>query len=300
MSAIVEPPVLRPETLSDALAGLARPGAVAVAGGTAVALLLKNRLLDPEALVLLGHVGELGGLTTGADAFRIGATTSLFDMHRAAPTEPGLALLAGAARLVGNSRVRNRATIGGSLVHADPREDMPTVLLALGARLHLASKAGERELPLDGFFTGFLETAIREDELLLTVEVPAASTRTAYVRFTPHSFDDYPTVAVAASLAMGADGAIADARIAVAGAASTHYLVPGAAELLRGTRATPDVARAVAGAAMDAADASTDHRGSADYKRAMVGVWCERAVRACVDAGVRDRLRATGFAVCPS
>jgi aerobic carbon-monoxide dehydrogenase medium subunit len=267
-----------PATLDEALAELAAPEAVVLAGGTSLVLLLKSRLIAPRRVVWLGKVGGLRGIEVSAGDLVIGAMTTLAEV--AASREVGrlLPALAQAARVVGNPRVRAVATVGGALAHADPRQDLPPALLALGAVVRLQSPAGERRLPLRTLFTGPLETSLRDGELLTAVEVPAppAGQRSLYLRFTPASREDFPTVGVAVRV-VNRDGVVVDAALALAGVAPVPLLVPQAAEALR--QAGP---AAVAELAERACDPSDDQRGSASYKPAMAGVWSRRALAAAL------------------
>lgn len=267
-----------PATLEEALAELAAPEAVVLAGGTSLVLLLKSRLITPRRVVWLGRVAGLRGIEVSAGELVIGAMTALAEV--AASQEVGrlLPALAQAARVVGNPRVRAVATVGGALAHADPRQDLPPALLALGAVVRLRSPAGERRLPLSALFKGPFETAVRDGELLTAVEVPApaAGQRSLYLRFMPASREDFPTVGVAVRV-VSRDGVVVDAALALAGVAPVPLLVPQAAEVLR--QAGP---AAVAELAERACDPSDDQRGSASYKRAMARVWSRRALAAAL------------------
>lgn len=267
-----------PATLQEALAELAAHEAMVLAGGTSLVLLLKSRLIAPRRVVWLGRVGGLRGIEVSAGEVAIGAMTTLADVAASPEVRRLLPALAQAARAVGNPRVRAVATVGGALVHADPRQDLPPALLALGAVVRLRSPEGERRLPLSTLFTGPLETALRDAELLTAVEVPAprAGQRSLYLRFTPASREDFPTVGVAVRV-VRRDGVVVDAALALAGVAPVPLLVPQAAEALR--QAGP---AAVAELAERACDPSDDQRGSASYKRAMAGVWSRRALAAAL------------------
>lgn len=276
-----------PTTLSEALAELASEDAMAVGGGTSVALLLKNQLVEPAKLVWLGRVPELRGLalTAGGD-LRVGSGTTLRELTRVPEVRERLPVLAEAASHVGNPRVRAVATVGGALAHADPRQDLPPVLLALGATVHVAGPGGRREVPMRDFFTGWMETALSEGELVTEVRIPLPPRRrAAYARFTPGSDDDYPTVAVAATIDFRPDGSVEAAAVAVGGVADRPLLVPDAGALLAdgpdrtaGARPGPADIAAVADAAAAAARPSDDNRGSAEYKKAMTGVWTRRVL----------------------
>src|SRR5262249_39739121 len=153
-------------------------------------------------------------------------------------------------------------------VHADPRQDVPPVLLALGARVAVASRDGAREIPVDDFFLGFMETEVGEDELVTSVFVPAVDGRRAvYARFTPTSSDDFPAVGVAVSIDLDVAGAVSGVRVALGGVADTPILVSEAGDVLVGRRPGERDLRALADAASESARPSGDSRGSPAYKK---------------------------------
>jgi carbon-monoxide dehydrogenase medium subunit len=276
-----EPDVVfvRPQTLGDALLALDEPGSVLLGGGTATATLLKNGFLQPERLVWIGGLRELAGIRELPDGgLAIGSATTLRELHRSPAVKERAPAIADAARRIGNPRVRAVATVGGALVHGDPRQDLPPVLLAHRAVLALSSSAGSREAPVAEFFLGFMETAIEENEVITGVTVPSrAGWRDAYVRYTPGSDDDYPTVGVAVSLQVS-DGAITDAEIGLGGVDGCAIRATEAAESLVGTSGSEDDCRRAARLAADACSPTDDQRGSASYKTAMVDVWTRRAL----------------------
>lgn len=269
-----------PTSLHEALAALEDEGALAIGGGTSVALLLRNGLLDPRRLVFLARVRELHESQHDENALRLGAGTTLRDCARHPELRRALPALAGAAAGVGNARVRAVATLGGALAHGDPRQDLPPVLLALGATIAISSTTGTTERPLDGFFGGFLDTALNEGELIRSVQIPlVAGRRCTYVRFTPASADDYPTVGVAAVVSRDAAGNLAELALGLAGVGSSALLVAGLSPLV-GRPLDPDTIAAAAHQAQECAAPISDQRGSADYKREMLAVITRRALEA--------------------
>jgi carbon-monoxide dehydrogenase medium subunit len=281
---MVEGSFVAPRHLDEALAECSSEGAVPLGGGAALALMLKERLVEPAKLVYLGRVAGMAGIeTTDSGELRLGATATV----RALTTDPtvlrSVPALAYVARLVGNPRVRAVATIGGTLAHADPRQDLPPVLLALGARVRIASTSGTREVPLADFLLGFMETALDEGELVWEVIVPVEPRRrSSYQRFAPASQDDFATVGVAASVELNDDGSVAGARVALAGVGSRALLVADAAHLVQVGRPGSDDVDHVARAAASVATPFGDVRGSVEYKREMVRVHTRRALEACL------------------
>jgi carbon-monoxide dehydrogenase medium subunit len=269
-----------PATVAEALRELEDRGAIAVGGGTQVGLLARHGLIRPSRLVWLGRLDELRGAVVEPDgSLVIGAGTTLAAIAAATTVRTSHPMLADAAARVGNPRVRAVATLGGHLVHADPRQDLPPVLLALGAVVRLRSSRAEREVPLRDFFLGPFETVVGEGELLTQVRVPPAARgrRSRYVRFTPASENDYPTVGVAACLEL--DGGDVRRAVVGLGGVGSRPLLLDLGELA-GRPARPDAFEAAGEAAAAACDPSSDPRGSAAYKRAMARLWTARTLTA--------------------
>lgn len=275
-----------PTAVEDVLSELMDERAVAVAGGTSMAMLLKNDLVDVDVLVSLGHVAELRGVgRTPSHEIRLGSMVTLREIARSPLVRQELAALAQAAGQVGNPRVRAVATLGGAVVHGDPRQDVPPALMALGAYVRVAGPGGVRDVPLSAFYLGFMTTVLDDDELVLDIRIPLeVGRRASYQRFTPGSAEDYPTVAVAAAVSLARDGTISSARIGLGGAASVTVLADEAArELIGHAPARETISRAASVAASNASPPS-DRRGTADYKRAMLEVWTARALHRCLES----------------
>ena len=163
---------LRPASLDEALAALADPEAKALAGGQSLLPVMKLRVVRPTLLVDLAGL-DLAGVSVADDTLRIGALTTWAELARAPELErPALGGVADCTRVIGDLQVRNRGTVGGSLVHADPSADAPAALLALGASLELRSPAGSRTLPLVDFLRGPFATALEPGEIVTEIHVP--------------------------------------------------------------------------------------------------------------------------------
>ncbi len=278
--------MVTPRTTEEAVAALGAPDAVAVAGGTAVGLLLAQRLLQPSTLVLLRHIPELSEVEAddGTATVRIGAGVTMAELVRHHGVARRLPALAAAAGAVGNPRVRALATVGGAIAHADPRQDLPPVLVALDAAIDVAGPTGRRMVRAADMFLGFMETALGAGELVTGVRLAAPpGLRSHYARFTPQSAEDYPTVAAAATVELADDGVIRRAALALAGVGPAPVAVEVGSALtgLMPATAGPAVAE-VARQAMASCTPTDDRRGSARYKRAMVEVWSRRALLACL------------------
>ena len=286
-----------PRALDEALAILQEFGddARAIAGGTALVTMMRQRLVRPGCLVSLRDIPGLGGIEATNGVVRLGALVT----HREAELSPWLGerlpVLAETFRRVGTVRIRHMATVGGALAHADPNQDPPVTLLALDARVDIRRAGGRRELPLGEFFRDYYETALAPGELVAGITVPLlpAASGASYVKFLPRTADDYATVAVAAIVTLEPDGErCREGRIALGSVATTPLRARAAEALLRGERLDERVLRAVGEAARGATDPLSDHRGSAAYKREMTVVMVGRALTQAWDAA-RRALRTT-------
>jgi len=272
---------LEPSSLDETLALLAQHGdeAKLIAGGTGLVNLMKQRLVRPEfviglrALKPLTAIAENGGLS-------IGALATLRSLEGSAAVRRAAPLLAEACRHVATVRVRSMATLGGAVAHADPNLDTPPVLIALDGQIIARSRRGERKIPADRFFTGYFETVLEPDEIVTEILIPAqpAGSGTAFLKFLPATHDDYATVSVAVRVVLGADGAIAEARVAL-GAAGTVPVRATAVEAgLAGKTADETTFREVAPLVLRSIDPIADFRGSTEYKRKMAVVHVGRAL----------------------
>jgi carbon-monoxide dehydrogenase medium subunit len=253
-----------------------------MAGGTSLVVLMNLGLTEPAHVVLLRRVAELQGIQSVPHG---GLTLRPLATHRQLELSPEVQAycpaLAETFGHVATVRIRNQATVGGNLVHADPAQDPPPMLIALDAQVVLTSRAGERRLPLDEFFVDYLTTILQPGELLTAIHLPplARGTRATYLKFLPRTQDDYATVSVAATLRLDADGRCADVRLALGGAAGVPVRPRQVEDALRGEILTDQRITDTAALVPDLVDPPDDARGSASYKRRMARVWTERALR---------------------
>jgi carbon-monoxide dehydrogenase medium subunit len=192
-------------------------------------------------------------------------------------------------RTLSNVRVRNVATVGGHLAHADPHMDLPPVLIALGARVSVAGPSGARTVPVEGLFAGYFETVLARDELITELVVPAQGARRAcYLKCTTRAVHDWPALGVAVSLDRDGD-AVRDAAIVISAATEKPTRLAGVEALLRGARVDNALLRQAGDAAAEEAELISDGQGSAAYKKQLVRVYVARALRAALepDSGAR-------------
>jgi carbon-monoxide dehydrogenase medium subunit len=271
-----------PTSLDHALRLLDEHGedARAIAGGTAAIVLMKQNLLAADHLVSLAKVPGLEGIRSEADGLHIGALTKHTDVVGSGLVRGVAPLLADVYSRVATVRVRNQATVGGGLAHADPAQDPPAAYIVLGASVRLVSRNSERTVPIDGFFTDYYETVIQPGELLTEVIVPPQpkSARATYIKYLPRTEDDYATVAVAA-LGETQGGSVSNVRVALIAAGSTPIHATAVEEALIGQAPTIDILRAAAARVAEQVDPIDDFRGSAEYKRDMAVVFTRRALQ---------------------
>jgi carbon-monoxide dehydrogenase medium subunit len=272
-----------PTTLEETLTLMRDRGedARVMAGGTALVIMMKQRLVMPQTLIGLRQLGGLEQLESTNGEMHLGALLTHRDVETSPLVQAQLPALAETYHHVATIRIRNVATVGGALAHADPNQDPPVMLMALDARVQLASLSGRREVPVDEFFTDYYETARQPDELVVQVIVPRAKPHTGsvYLKFLPRTADDYATVGVAATVRLNpASGLCEECRLAMGCVAPTPVRAKAAETLVQGQRLTPELAREAGAAAQQVTDPLTDARGSAEYKRAMAGVFVRRAL----------------------
>jgi CO/xanthine dehydrogenase FAD-binding subunit/aerobic-type carbon monoxide dehydrogenase small subunit (CoxS/CutS family) len=218
----------------DALA-LAGPGGRALAGGQSLVPMMHMRLMRPDVVIDLNRIPELTGIEVTAFGTRIGAMTRYAEIESSVLISERLPLLQEAVRHVGDRQVRNRGTIGGSLVHGDPTAEVPLVCLALGAQLKLRTQEGVREVPVDDFLDGAYVTALAPGELLCEVNIPSAPPACAFSEF-GRKHNDFAIASVVVLGTPRADGTWESLCIAAGGVDERPALLPAAADRLQGSR----------------------------------------------------------------
>jgi carbon-monoxide dehydrogenase medium subunit len=182
---------VRVRSLDEAISALVEHGddAKLLAGGHSLLPLMKLRLATPSVLVDIGRLDDLSYVVDAGDYIAIGALTRHHDLHHHPIAVSQVPLLSFVAGKIGDPQVRHRGTIGGSLAHADPASDLPAAVLALGGTLVAKGSAGERQIPAESFFAGFLESALLPDEVLTEIRVPKATEGHAYQKFVRRAQD---------------------------------------------------------------------------------------------------------------
>lgn len=271
-----------PRTLAEAAALLDAddPTVRAIAGGTALMLMMKTGVFQPARLVSLrGVEAQHSNISRDADgALRIGALATLSALGRSAAAQTAAPVIRQTLKTLSNVRVRNVATVGGALAHGDPHMDLPPVMMALDTRVTAVSPTGTRSLPVAELYTGYYETALARNELISEVVVPAREGwRATYVKLATRCADDWPTLGIAVALKLEG-GVVADVRMVVGAATETPVRLLKAEAELKGQSITDAVLARVAEAAAEEPELIDDVRGSAAYKKVLLRVHAARAI----------------------
>jgi carbon-monoxide dehydrogenase medium subunit len=272
---------LAPQSLDEAIAALAQGGddAKILAGGQSLIPAMRFRLASPTVLIDINRLTELEYVRQEPGYLAIGALTREHELERAADLAARYPLLHDAAHVIADPLVRNRATVGGNIAHADPANDHPAVMLAYSAEVVARGPRGTRTIPIDDFFVGLFETALAHDELLTEIRIPtpAAGSGGAYLKI-ERKVGDYAVSAVAVQLAMSG-GRCTAARVALTNVSTVPMRSTGAEQALIGQELTEAVLEAAGQAAAAECDPSDDLRGTAEYKRDLTRVLVKRAAR---------------------
>lgn len=268
----------RPATLDEALGLLARYGedAKTLAGGQSLLPAMKLRLAEPTALIDLGGLGDLRAIQATDSGFTLGAMATHYAIESSDVLRAGCPLLPETAAQIGDVQVRNRGTLGGSLVHADPAADWPAALLALEGKMEIVGPNGARTVAALDFFVDLLQSAVEPGEILRSIYVPATSAAVAYVK-TRQKASGFALAGVAAVLAE--DGSV---RVGVTGVAAVPYRATAVEAALQGQPLTEAAIQAAAQHAADGVDALEDMHASVEYRVHLARVNTARALTAAL------------------
>jgi len=280
--------LIQPENLKEAteiLLELGGQGAL-LAGGTDVFISMREKGFRPEYLVDLGRIDALKGIEPSGDRrVSIGATTTLHEVETSRLVKEACPVLAETVGQIGSVQVRNRGTIGGNLANASPAGDTARALLILDAELEIESVSGRRTVPIESFFVGPGQTALRQGEILRRIIVPALNpmTRTVSLKYGPRRAMDCAVVSVAVALTFDPSGTCRSAKISLGAVSPIPMRAQQAERLLAGGDITPQKLKAVAEAAGTEVQPIDDVRASAGYRRHVAQVLVKRALEKAVD-----------------
>ena len=270
----------RPSSVKEAIGLLAaNPDAKVLAGGHSLLPAMKLRLAAPAALVDIGRIDELKGITASSNGATIGAGVTYRELMDSSDLAGSYPVIADTCDKVGDPAVRSRGTLGGSLAHVDPAADLTAVMLALDATVTVAGPGGERQIGIDDLFVGLLTTSMESEEILTSVSLPAstAGSKQAYEKHA-HPASGYAVVGVAVSLQVNGNVCSA-ARIGVTGAPEFARRATAAEEALAGQELNAETIAAAAEKAVDGlGELNGDVYASAEYRAHLVKVLTKRAL----------------------
>jgi carbon-monoxide dehydrogenase medium subunit len=277
---------LAPTTIEEVVETLGeRAGdAKVMAGGQSLIPVLKLRIASVGTIVDLNGVAGLDGIVDADGELRIGALVRHAQAERSPVLTKRYGLLGETARLVADPLVRNRGTVCGSLAHADPQGDWGSALLAARGSVVVRGSGGERTIPVEEIAIGPFMTTLQPDEVIVEVRVPDPGPRTGgtYLKL-ERKVGDFATAAVGVQVTLE-NGHVGQVGIGLTGVGATNVRASAAEDALRGAAPTDDAIREAAELAASAAEPQSDHRGSAEYKRNVVRVFCERGLRTAISA----------------
>ena len=281
----------RPTTLDEAvsvLAAHAKEGrrTQLLAGGTDVLVQMRSVDREPRTLVDVKHIADTNRLDISSDPVFIGSAIPSAILNENEELKALFPGLIEAADLIGSTQIQGRATIGGNLCNSSPAGDTIPAIIVAGGVCVIAGSGGTRRVACEDFLTGVGTNVLEADELLVGLEFPRPTGRTAdgYLRFIPRTEMDIAVAGAGVALTLDDDGTCTAARVAIGAVAPTALLVPAAADALIGTK-VDDAALTAAGAACTAAASPiSDKRGTVEYRNKVVAVLCRRA-----GANARDR-----------
>ena len=262
------------------------PSVRPIAGGTALMLMMKAGVFNPEKLISLRKIeSKYSSISAGAEGLRIGAMTTLGTLERSDDVRKHAPVITRTLRTLSNVRVRNVATVGGALAHGDPHMDLPPVLMALGATLTVIGPKGERKLAVEDLFAGYYETVLKKDELIAEVHVPSQGLKKAsYFKVTTGSADDWPALGIAAVIEVNGN-AIKSSCLVASAATDKATRLKSAEAVVAGKTVDDKLLREAGEAALGDCEFIADVRGSVPYKRELMKVYVRRAIREALDGG---------------
>lgn len=282
------PPVgyARVDDIEQAVAVLGEHGGEAkvLAGGQSLVPLLNFRLARPAVLVDVNRVGELDFVREENGHLVVGAMTRQRELETSTAAATAVPLLPEVLRHVGHVTNRNRGTVGGSVAHADPAAELPTLLTGLGGEVVAQGSGGSRTVPAEEFFVGTFTTALDETELLTAVRFPRLPAGTGVaVEELARRHGDFAIVAAMAAVHRGEDGRVDLVRLAASGVASVPVRLHAAEAVLSGQEPTAEAIEAAAATVADSINPTGDVHAPAHYRRDMAGVLVRRVLRAAVE-----------------
>ena len=286
---------LEARTLRQAIRMLQQHGQQAriVAGSTDFLVRWRAGFWHPDYVVNIQHIPGLSRVTYSArNGLRLGALVTIQTLEQHPAIRRHYPALAAAAASFAGVQVRNLATVGGNICNASPSGDTLPALLVYGAECRLSGPDGHRQVPLDELFTGPGDTVLAQDEVLteITLPPPSQNTGSLYIKHSPRGAMDIATVGVASAVTVDGSGVCTDARIALGAVAPTPLRARTAEDMLGGQMLGPELLQAAVDQAVSQASPIDDVRGTASYRREMVGVLTRRTLERAAEAATGSAL----------
>lgn len=276
----------RPSSVPEAVQLMGQHGydAKVLAGGQSLIPVMRFRLMEPKYIIDINRIPGMDQIQERNGYLSIGALVRETDVERSDLIRGKYPIIYDCGLMIADPLVRNLATLGGNLAHADPGNDHPATMLALRAEVVATGPNGERTIPIDDLFVDSFATSLEPDELLTEIRVPVAKPRSggAYAKL-ERKVGDYAVAATAAYVELGDDGNVSSAGIGLTNVSYLPIRASNAEQALVGQAPSEDAIRAAAEAASQEADPSSDLRGSAEYKRAMIRTMTMRALDRAVE-----------------
>ena len=273
-----------PKTLAEAIALLQQHGSDAkiLAGGQSLIPLMKLRMASPKRLIDLNRVNGLSYIKESDGFLTIGALTRESEIDGSELIHKKYPILADTAAVIGDPLVRNMATVGGNLAHADPANDHPATMLALGTEVVATGPKGARKIPIGEFFTDLFTTSLKPDEILTEIRIPIPPARSggAYLKV-ERKVGDFAAAAVAVQITLDGN-TVKKVGIGLTNVGPTPIKASRAEKALQGKPAEQKNIEEAARIASEEAQPVDDLRGSADYKRSLVRVLTARALQKAI------------------
>lgn len=284
---------LEPTSIAEACALLKQNGdeAKIFAGGAHLTILMKQGLYQPRALINIKKIAELKGIRCSDAELSIGALVTHRELETSALVRDKFPVLCEAEREVANIRVRHMGTVGGNLASGEPLTDLSQIFIALDGKVKIAGPNGERTIPVQELFLDFYTTSLADDEIITEVMIPLLPKKSGieYLRFSSSSVVDKPAAGVAVRLTLEPANEMTQlARVVLGCVGATPVRARRAEEILTGKPVSLDSAVEAGKAASQECDPISDLRGSADYKRAIVGTLVTRAAVKAYERAMRN------------
>lgn len=276
----------KPNNIDEAISLLNGYGedAVILAGGQSLIPLMNLRLARPKYIIDINKIAELSYIKDTNGGLSIGALTRHREIEKSDIIKSKYPILSKTVSLIGNPQIRNWGTIGGSISHADPAGELPTLLLALNGKVKVVGNQGEREIDGDDLFLGYLTTSMEKTEILREVYIPEISPKMGweFVELTKRSHD-FAIVSVAVLMSIDKAGKCNDVRISLGGVGSMPARAKGAEEFLMDKAINDDSIKKAANIASEEAEPESDIHASAKYRKEMVKVFVNRGLISALD-----------------